>query len=218
MSYTKIAPDNPLLDLIAPARAVANLLVLAAEDAGECPCCYEWVQGDEHPHHPDCPLAAMIAALAAGADDAPGTDQQEPGPTCLLCTGSGHGYPGAGPCPLETATLARRRVRRDQRGAVLMPAFPIEPTPGHRHLFPVPSLRIGRRTFTVNSPVRVRLRTTGEFVATLWEVRADRRTGRVVEVDVVGCPEGSCHSIFTVAPDRLRRLTRTQAADWCVRR
>jgi hypothetical protein len=25
----------------------------------------------------------------------------EEGPTCTLCDGLGHGYPGAGPCPLE---------------------------------------------------------------------------------------------------------------------
>ena len=46
----------------------------------------------------------MIAALAAAEDD-PSSTEQDDGPTCRLCTGSGHGYPGAGPCPLETATL-----------------------------------------------------------------------------------------------------------------
>lgn len=28
-------------------------------------------------------------------------DQEEDGPTCSICDGLGHGYPGAGPCPLE---------------------------------------------------------------------------------------------------------------------
>lgn len=30
-----------------------------------------------------------------------GWDQEEEGPTCSICDGLGHGYPGAGPCPLE---------------------------------------------------------------------------------------------------------------------
>lgn len=28
-------------------------------------------------------------------------DDQHEGPTCSLCDGLGHGYPGGGPCPLE---------------------------------------------------------------------------------------------------------------------
>lgn len=29
--------------------------------------------------------------------------QPEEGPTCSICDGLGHGYPGGGPCPLEMA-------------------------------------------------------------------------------------------------------------------
>ena len=99
-----------------------------------------------------------------------------------------------------------------------MPGHPSTPTPAHAGLVTAPGFRLGRKHVAIGAPVRVRLRTTGEFVATVWAVRADPHTRRVVEVDVVGCPEGSCHSIFTVPPDRIRRLTRRQAADWGVRR
>jgi hypothetical protein len=31
----------------------------------------------------------------------PDPDDYDEGPTCSICDGLGHGYPGAGPCPLE---------------------------------------------------------------------------------------------------------------------
>lgn len=32
-----------------------------------------------------------------------GTDDDYEGPTCSICDGLGHGYPGGAPCPLESA-------------------------------------------------------------------------------------------------------------------
>lgn len=29
-------------------------------------------------------------------------EQETEGPTCSICDGLGHGYPGAGPCPIES--------------------------------------------------------------------------------------------------------------------
>lgn len=40
----------------------------------------------------DCDECRDLAAQA---------DAMFEGPTCSLCDGLGHGYPGAGPCPLE---------------------------------------------------------------------------------------------------------------------
>ena len=45
-------------------------------------------------------LRAGAADLVADFDDLP--DGFE-GPTCSICDALGHGYPGAGPCPLEVA-------------------------------------------------------------------------------------------------------------------
>jgi hypothetical protein len=46
----------------------------------------------------DCGDEAHNAVSPAwSADD----KQDDEGPTCLICDGVGHGYPGAGPCPLE---------------------------------------------------------------------------------------------------------------------
>lgn len=43
------------------------------------------------------------AALDFGPGVDPEADEQEiEGPTCRICDGLGHGYPGAGPCPLES--------------------------------------------------------------------------------------------------------------------
>lgn len=45
-------------------------------------------------------LAVVPAAVHAGyvaAEEA----QADEGPTCSICDGVGHGYPGGGPCPLE---------------------------------------------------------------------------------------------------------------------
>ena len=45
-------------------------------------------------------LQRGAADLVADFDDLP--DGFE-GPTCSICDALGHGYPGAGPCPLEVA-------------------------------------------------------------------------------------------------------------------
>lgn len=37
----------------------------------------------------------------AEAEGLPEEDFREPERTCSICDGLGHGYPGAGPCPLE---------------------------------------------------------------------------------------------------------------------
>jgi hypothetical protein len=58
----------------------------------------------------DRQLAAVIAggqqpatrmAQIEQARRAYGGDEFYEGPTCSLCDGLGHGYPGGGPCPLE---------------------------------------------------------------------------------------------------------------------
>lgn len=53
--------------------------------------------------------ATALAAAAAEADCIALLDHHAPAhdewaeATCLLCDAVGHGYPGAGPCPLEVA-------------------------------------------------------------------------------------------------------------------
>lgn len=45
---------------------------------------------------------ARFVASAYRADYVGESDQEPPdAPTCNICDGLGHGYPGAGPCPLE---------------------------------------------------------------------------------------------------------------------
>lgn len=45
------------------------------------------------PRYPNHRAAALLAAL----EDEEGYE----GPSCSICDGLGHGYPGSGPCPLE---------------------------------------------------------------------------------------------------------------------
>lgn len=46
--------------------------------------------------------AAEADRLALLDHVAPWDDQYVEGPTCPICDGLGHGYPGAGPCPIES--------------------------------------------------------------------------------------------------------------------
>lgn len=40
--------------------------------------------------------------------------QEDEGPTCSLCDGLGHGYPGGGPCPLEENRLSAADDAREE--------------------------------------------------------------------------------------------------------
>lgn len=40
---------------------------------------------------------------------------QDEGPTCSICDGVGHGYPGGGPCPLEVNDRCRDETEEDDR-------------------------------------------------------------------------------------------------------
>jgi len=54
----------------------------------------------------DLALSRVRGPLQAFAQyelDARSGEQFIEGPTCSICDGLGHGYPGAGPCPLEVA-------------------------------------------------------------------------------------------------------------------
>lgn len=39
-------------------------------------------------------------------------------PTCFICDGIGHGYPGGGPCPLEVSEVVRYETDRDEAMAL----------------------------------------------------------------------------------------------------
>lgn len=47
------------------------------------------------------PYGTEMDVTPLGAELLGWDEQMEEGPTCNLCDGLGHGYPGAGPCPLE---------------------------------------------------------------------------------------------------------------------
>lgn len=50
-------------------------------------------------------------------DDLADLDEHYEGPTCSLCDGLGHGYPGGGPCPLEERGWAEAEADRLRYGA-----------------------------------------------------------------------------------------------------
>lgn len=46
-------------------------------------------------------------------------------PCCSICDGNGHGYPGGGPCPLETSDIVGWETDQDEaRAAALGLTFP----------------------------------------------------------------------------------------------
>ena len=47
-----------------------------------------------------CPVGGHFVA-AISCEDFGCFDQEPDPPTCNICDAVGHGYPGAGPCPLE---------------------------------------------------------------------------------------------------------------------
>jgi hypothetical protein len=66
------------------------------------------IDGDVHVH-----VAATGGdALALVREcEAAAAEAYMDGPTCSLCDGLGHGYPGAGPCPLEMTGWAEAELQ-----------------------------------------------------------------------------------------------------------
>lgn len=54
--------------------------------------------------------------VACGSGDAIEAEYDEP-PSCSICDGLGHGYPGGPPCPLEVNEVQRWETDEDERRA-----------------------------------------------------------------------------------------------------
>jgi hypothetical protein len=67
------------------------------------------------PHRHDTADEARECEYAAAWEDA-----HADVPTCSICDGIGHGYPGAGPCPLECDPIAWMETEADEERAAAM--------------------------------------------------------------------------------------------------